>query len=62
MRGVSVLVLVFLPTLALSATANGAGWLAFGQDQLAHSGGCRKSSPPGQCCHMQHSTGVVHCH
>jgi len=28
----------------------------------AHGGGCRKSSPPGQCCHMQNSTGTVHCH
>lgn len=28
----------------------------------AHGGGCRKSSPPGQCCHMQKSTGIVHCH
>lgn len=29
---------------------------------LAHGGGCRKSSPPGQCCHMDNSTGQVHCH
>lgn len=28
----------------------------------AHGGGCRKSSPPGKCCHMQKSTGKVHCH
>jgi len=28
----------------------------------AHGGGCRKSSPPGQCCHMDNSTGTVHCH
>lgn len=28
----------------------------------AHGGGCRKSSPPGQCCHMESSTGRVHCH
>lgn len=28
----------------------------------AHGGGCRKSSPPGQCCHMDNSTGVPHCH
>lgn len=27
-----------------------------------HGGGCRKSSPPGQCCHMDNSTGTVHCH
>ncbi len=29
---------------------------------LAHGGGCRKDSPPGQCCHMNHRTGIVHCH
>jgi len=29
---------------------------------LFHGGGCRKSSPPGQCCHKDHSTGLVHCH
>ena len=32
------------------------------QDVVAHGGGCRKSSPPGQCCHMDHKTGIVHCH
>lgn len=32
-------------------------------DQMvAHGGGCRQSSPPGQCCHMDHKTGIVHCH
>ena len=29
---------------------------------IEHGGGCRKSSPPGQCCHMDHKTGLVHCH
>ncbi|MDH2327272.1 hypothetical protein QCN27_10370 [Cereibacter sp. SYSU M97828] len=29
---------------------------------LAHGGGCRKSSPPGQCCHMDKAAGTVHCH
>ncbi|MAU52001.1 MAG: hypothetical protein CMN17_06395 [Roseovarius sp.] len=28
----------------------------------AHGGGCRKSSPAGQCCHMEKKTGHVHCH
>lgn len=28
----------------------------------AHGGGCRKSSPPGQRCHMDNSEGRVHCH
>lgn len=39
--------------LALAAVATPAS---------AHGGGCRKSSPPGQCCHMDNSTGYVHCH
>ena len=29
---------------------------------FAHGGGCRKSSPPNQCCHMDNSKGQVHCH
>lgn len=28
----------------------------------AHGGGCRKNSPPGQCCHMDKKKGQVHCH
>lgn len=28
----------------------------------SHGGGCRKSSPPGQCCHKETATGLVHCH
>jgi hypothetical protein len=29
----------------------------------AHGGGCRKSSPPGQCCHADNSNGGrVHYH
>lgn len=29
----------------------------------AHGGGCRKSSPVGQCCHADNSNGGrVHCH
>lgn len=28
----------------------------------AHGGGCRKSSPPGKCCHMDKKRGEVHCH
>ena len=30
--------------------------------EIAHGGGCRKSSPPGQCCHMDRKAGTVHCH
>lgn len=35
---------------------------AFVSPSFAHGGGCRKSSPPGQCCHMDNSVGQVHCH
>jgi hypothetical protein len=29
----------------------------------AHGGGCRKNSPPGQCCHAdKRDGGRVHCH
>ncbi len=31
-------------------------------DTVEHGGGCRKSSPPGQCCHKNRKTGEVHCH
>ena len=33
-----------------------------GQEEAEHGGGCRKSSPPGMCCHMETRTGTVHCH
>ncbi len=29
-------------------------------DVVEHGGGCRKSSPPGQCCHG--GSKPVHCH
>lgn len=29
-------------------------------DPIAHSGGCRKDSPPGQCCHA--GSKPFHCH
>lgn len=32
------------------------------QEEVEHGGGCRKSSPQGMCCHMDNSTGIVHCH
>ncbi|MFD2739098.1 hypothetical protein ACFSUD_05930 [Sulfitobacter aestuarii] len=31
-------------------------------ETIAHGGGCRKSSPVGQCCHMEKAKGQVHCH
>ena len=30
--------------------------------ETGHGGGCRKSSPPGHCYHMDNSVGQVHCH
>ena len=47
-------------------TVHAAGGLTVA-DQMAgqvieHGGGCRKSSPPGQCCHMDNRAGSVHCH
>ena len=57
---VVIAVTAFAPVAAVAAVANGPsisnGAVVF------HGGGCRKSSPPGQCCHLQTSTGTVHCH
>jgi len=30
------------------------------QDEVEHGGGCRKSSPAGQCCHA--GSKPLHCH
>jgi len=36
---------------------------SFATAAFAHGGGCRRSSPPGQCCHADNSNGGrVHCH
>ena len=44
-------VLVVILTLAFASSV-----------ALAHGGGYRKNSPPGQYCHMEAKTGQVHCH
>lgn len=49
----------------LAALAAGPGLAApsvsFGAEaEAAHSGGCRKNSPPGQCCHA--GSKPLHCH
>jgi len=44
------------PVLAASQGA-AQGLLA---DELWHSGGCRKNSPPGKCCHA--GSKPYHCH
>lgn len=47
--------------VALSAAI--AVLLALTCTAAAHGGGCRKSSPAGQCCHADNSNGGrVHCH
>ncbi|PVZ46594.1 hypothetical protein DD556_10030 [Phaeobacter sp. JL2872] len=49
-----------IPTISFGASFSHAGLQA--DTLVQHGGGCRKSSPPGKCCHMQTSTGRVHCH
>lgn len=34
--------------------------MSVNQDVVAHGGGCRKDSPPGQCCHA--GSKPYHCH
>lgn len=34
--------------------------VAFTSTAFAHGGGCRKDSPPGQCCHA--GSQPYHCH
>ena len=52
--------LLMTPGLGISATTTIG--IVTRSEQLEHGGGCRKSSPPGQCCHMDNSVGRVHCH
>lgn len=46
----------------LAAALTAAFVMSLSAPAFAHGGGCRKSSPPGQCCHMDNSVGYVHCH
>ncbi|OWY08900.1 hypothetical protein B6V74_09525 [Thioclava sp. F42-5] len=50
---------MFTLSMPLHAMPTAAG---LSQVETAHGGGCRKSSPPGECCHMDNSLGRVHCH
>lgn len=56
----ALLFAVSLPTLAVSSSSHGKS--RGGMEVVEHGGGCRKSSPPGQCCHMDNKVGSVHCH
>lgn len=44
------------------APVRAAGGVIVSDQMIEHGGGCRKSSPPGQCCHMDNKAGSVHCH
>ncbi|MAL78133.1 MAG: hypothetical protein CMN55_03305 [Sneathiella sp.] len=59
--------LIFAAVLPYTAGVSMAGMerisvLQIEAETPAHGGGCRKSSPPGQCCHKDNRTGEVHCH
>ncbi|WP_138934539.1 hypothetical protein [Roseovarius arcticus] len=56
-----VCTLVGASTVPLSAGSNGIALIDGLRDQVtAHSGGCRKNSPPGKCCHA--GSKPLHCH
>lgn len=55
----ATLILGWAPGVSLAGTVVAEGQ---GRPVYDHGGGCRKSSPPGQCCHMEKKTGRVHCH
>ena len=56
-------VLLFAGTNSSLVTASPIrGMAPQGIEIVEHGGGCRKSSPPGQCCHMDNRAGSVHCH
>lgn len=57
---VVIAVTAFAPVAAVAAVPKGL-FVSSGA-VVYHGGGCRKSSPPGQCCHLQTSTDTVHCH
>ncbi|PCC99957.1 hypothetical protein EAO82_07270 [Halopseudomonas pelagia] len=63
MRAFAVLtILALLFSLPVSASVSSRVGMTQSAEAIMHGGGCRKSSPPGQCCHMETSTGTVHCH
>lgn len=53
---IGLIAIVGTQAIAMTST------LGYQNEIVEHGGGCRKSSPPGQCCHMNRKTGVVHCH
>jgi len=59
--GLTFISMISLPTHIATASTQTVE-AAYLNSVIAHGGGCRKNSPPGQCCHMDRKTGVVHCH
>ncbi len=56
---ICVIVGVASPAVAQAPVVSSPSWFAVTPE---HGGGCRESSPPGQCGHMETATGMVHCH
>ena len=56
----ALLFAINLPSLGVSSSSHDMS--RSGTEIVEHGGGCRKSSPPGQCCHMDNKAGSVHCH
>jgi hypothetical protein len=66
-QNVSVFIIAIIGVFAITFTDNaraneGPIDITVKSRMVEHGGGCCKSSPPGQCCHMDNSTGSVHCH
>lgn len=45
---------------ASAQVSTGVSVTTIGTETVAHGGGCRKDSPPGQCCHA--GSQPYHCH
>lgn len=61
MRSLAIAV-VLATFFVMPASASAPGQALTNAETVMHGGGCRKSSPPGQCCHKETRTGTVHCH
>lgn len=61
-KTISSLLLVFSFLNTPAVFSHPGGHVIEEQAVVQHGGGCRKSSPPGMCCHMNRKTGYVHCH
>jgi hypothetical protein len=57
---VSLSLIGFLLPVAAAQAGSDAPYTMVSQYQIEHGGGCRKSSPAGQCCHA--GSKPLHCH